>query len=107
MKITGRSLELLLFLMPRRNQEFSGYDISKKLGVSSGTLYPLLVSLAQKGLVEDRWELGDPKELGRPRRRYYRITGLGAQAVETKMRLLGSEYQPRKGSGGNYKPAWG
>jgi DNA-binding PadR family transcriptional regulator len=58
-----------------------GYDIARETGLASGTLYPILGRLADRGLLETRWE-DDPPE-GRPRRHLYRLTALGAvRAVE-------------------------
>ena len=93
MSVTGKSLEILLFLSARYQNEFSGNDISRALGISSGTLYPLLVKLKQAGMVDDRWEDGDPSTLGRPRKRFYRICGLGVRATEEKIRQLDPGYQ--------------
>jgi DNA-binding PadR family transcriptional regulator len=47
-----------------------------------GTLYKALGRLVDAGMLEDRWE--DPQvalAAGRPRRRLYRITGAGEQAL--------------------------
>jgi PadR family transcriptional regulator len=52
-----------------------GYDISRETSLASGTLYPILGRLADRGLVETRWE-DDPPE-GRPRRHLYRLTSSG------------------------------
>lgn len=52
-----------------------GYDISKQLGMPSGTLYPILARLADRKLLETRWV--EPKVEGRPRRHMYRITSAG------------------------------
>ncbi|MEM7317537.1 MAG: PadR family transcriptional regulator [Pseudomonadota bacterium] len=104
MAVSGKTLEILLFLSARYRREFSGYELSKQLGISSGTLYPLLLKLKAAGLLEDRWEGGDPKKLGRPVRRYYRISDTGAQAVEDKMRLLQPEYRRPRPPGGDPLP---
>ena len=53
-----------------------GYDICRETGLASGTLYPILGRLADRGLLESRWE-EDPPE-GRPRRHLYRLTAAGA-----------------------------
>lgn len=95
MKINGRALELLMLMAVRPQQEYSGYEISKSLGISSGTLYPLLLKAENAGLLNAHWEEGDPVELGRPRRRYYRISGNGIKAVEGRMRQLRVEIRPR------------
>ena len=56
-----------------------GYDLAKQTGLKSGTLYPILVRLADRGLVEARWEEGRPA--GRPSRHLYRLSSEGlAQA---------------------------
>jgi PadR family transcriptional regulator PadR len=56
-----------------------GYGIAKDTGLKSGSLYPILIRLADRGLVEARWEEEQPA--GRPRRHLYRLTPDGlAQA---------------------------
>jgi PadR family transcriptional regulator, regulatory protein PadR len=100
MSVTGKSLEILLFLSARHQNEYSGNDISRALGISSGTLYPLLVKLKQTGMIDDRWEEGDPSALGRPRRRYYRVCGLGIRATEEKLRRLDPGYSSGWFAGG-------
>lgn len=58
-----------------------GYDLITKAGIASGTLYPLLIRLADRGLVETRWE--GATHPGRPPRHLYRLTGAGiAYATE-------------------------
>ena len=52
-----------------------GYDIARETGLKSGTLYPILIRLADRGLVEARWE--DEQPAGRPRRHLYRLTADG------------------------------
>ncbi len=53
-----------------------GYDIARETGLRSGTLYPLLLRLAERGYLDTQWE-PDPPE-GRPRRHLYRLTASGA-----------------------------
>lgn len=53
-----------------------GYDLMKQTGLSSGTLYPLLMRMTDKGLVEADWHA--PAVPGRPSRHVYRLTGAGA-----------------------------
>ena len=57
-----------------------GYDLARQTGLKSGTLYPILVRLADRGLMEARWEEGRPA--GRPPRHLYRLSSEGlAQAA--------------------------
>jgi DNA-binding MarR family transcriptional regulator len=58
-----------------------GYDIAKRTGLKSGTLYPILIRLADRGLVEARWE--DEQPAGRPRRHLYRLTADGRAAARS------------------------
>jgi DNA-binding PadR family transcriptional regulator len=53
-----------------------GYDIARETGLASGTLYPILGRLTDRGFLETRWE--DPSPEGRPRRHLYRLTTQGA-----------------------------
>ena len=58
-----------------------GYDLITSAGLSSGTLYPLLIRLADRGLLETKWE--ETTQPGRPPRHLYRLTGAGlAYATE-------------------------
>lgn len=53
----------------------------KETGLSSGTLYPLLMRMTDQGLVEAEWR--EPAQPGRPARHAYRLTAAGfAMALE-------------------------
>ena len=54
---------------------FYGYDLSKRLGLPSGTLYPILMRLEDRSHLETRWT--EPTEGGRPPRHMYRLTTAG------------------------------
>ncbi len=61
-----------------------GLDIIARTGMPSGTVYPTLGRLRKSGLVKARWEDQRVAEReGRPRRRYYELTGDGARALAT------------------------
>ncbi len=49
-----------------------GYELSKQLGLPSGTLYPILMRLSERDQLETRWE--EPSPPGRPARHLYRLT---------------------------------
>jgi DNA-binding PadR family transcriptional regulator len=53
-----------------------GYDLATEVKLKSGSLYPILVRLADRGLLEASWETGPE---GRPPRHMYRITGAGRE----------------------------
>lgn len=67
---------LLLEALSAKTQQWRhGYDLMKETGLSSGTLYPLLMRMADKGLVEAEWR--EPASPGRPARHAYRLTAAG------------------------------
>lgn len=56
-----------------------GYDLCRTLGLKAGTVYPILIRLAERGLVETAWEQDAPQ--GRPARHLYRLSSAGAEFV--------------------------
>ena len=75
-----------------------GYGIAKGTGLKSGSLYPILIRLADRGLVEARWEEEQPA--GRPRRHLYRLTPGGlAQAKAALAEQPASQYQRASAAG--------
>jgi PadR family transcriptional regulator PadR len=70
-----------------------GYDISRNTGLKSGTLYPILMRLADRALLETRWET---PEAGRPPRHMYRLTttGLHLARQESPSNTRRSRVQP-------------
>ena len=67
-----------------------GYEITQRvheltdgrIRYTTSTLYPVLHSLENDGLLKSYWH----KEEGTPRRKYYRLTPLGQGAFETERR---------------------
>jgi DNA-binding PadR family transcriptional regulator len=53
-----------------------GYDLLRSTGLKSGTLYPLLIRLADDGLLEAEWQ--SPVPPARAPRHAYRLTAAGA-----------------------------
>ena len=86
-RITGPTLKVLGALLPDRI-ELSGAEISRVTKLASGTLYPILYRLERAGWLEGRWEVDDPKALGRPRRRFYQVTALGARNARAAVKDL-------------------
>jgi DNA-binding PadR family transcriptional regulator len=70
-----QTVVVLALLHERPDAHWHGYDIARRTGLKSGTLYPILVRLAERGLLDAAWEADQPA--GRPRRHLYRLTGEG------------------------------
>jgi DNA-binding PadR family transcriptional regulator len=66
---------LLVLLSGAAN--LSGYPLARAARVSSGRVYVVLDRLENLGWVTGEWESPDPLPDGRPRRRFYRLTGKG------------------------------
>ncbi|MBW6433379.1 PadR family transcriptional regulator [Actinoplanes hulinensis] len=58
-----------------------GYDLCRNLGLKAGTVYPILIRLTERGLVETSWETDPPR--GRPARHLYRLSTAGAEFART------------------------
>ena len=56
-----------------------GYELCQRLGLKAGSMYPILMRLADRGLLETAWEPAPPP--GRPPRHLYRLTGPGRAAA--------------------------
>ena len=67
---------------------FHGYTLLKELELPSGTLYPVLMRLAEIGWMETRW---DSTRTGRPPRHLYRLS----PGVRTEVRALLHQWRER------------
>src|SRR6478609_7654635 len=56
-----------------------GLELAERTGLKSGSLYPILIRLDERGLLESRWI--EPSAPGRPRRHAYRILPAGRHAL--------------------------
>jgi len=74
-EFSKQTLAVLAALCAQPSAWQHGYAIARDTGLKSGTLYPILVRLADRGLMEARWE--DEQPAGRPRRHLYRLTPEG------------------------------
>jgi PadR family transcriptional regulator PadR len=52
-----------------------GYELGRQVGLAAGSLYPILIRLCDRGMLEATWE--DEPPAGRPPRHLYRLTGDG------------------------------
>src|ERR1700729_2905809 len=74
-RFSAQTLSVLAALCDEPSQWQHGYALAKQTGLKSGTLYPILIRLADRGVVEACWQ--DEPEPGRPRRHLYRLTADG------------------------------
>ncbi len=70
-----QTILVLRALLVRPTEWRYGYDLTKEIGLRSGTLYPVLMRLADKGLLDAAWHQSDRP--GAPARHAYRLTKAG------------------------------
>ena len=73
-----------------------GYELSKKTGLKSGTLYPLLMRLSEQGLLDSKWLVTERP--GRPPRHVYKLTANGLALAREHVALGGGIAQPHQWS---------
>jgi DNA-binding PadR family transcriptional regulator len=78
-RLSFQTLQVLQVFLERPEHKLAGADIRVITRLASGTLYPILARLEEAGWLDSEWENADASNAGRPRRRYYRITALGAR----------------------------
>jgi DNA-binding IclR family transcriptional regulator len=75
----------LLLAEPERDDWFA-LEVCRRTGLGSGTVAQILLRLQEWGWVTSHWEEADAHSLGRPRRRFYRLTGAGAAQAREVVR---------------------
>jgi len=85
-EFSPQTLSVLAALHEQPSQWQHGYALATTTGLKSGTLYPILIRLADRGLVEACWQ--DEPQPGRPRRHLYRLT---ADGVASATRALAAQ----------------
>jgi len=61
--------------MTKTDEPHYGYALMKVTGLKSGTLYPILMRLTERGYLKAQWDMSSPT--GRPPRQHYELTPLG------------------------------
>lgn len=89
MRLSHSGLLVLKACLDRSPHSLHGYELMQLTGLASGTLYPILLRFEEAGWLRSAWENADPKHEGRPKRRLYRITGAGQNALTQHLGALG------------------
>ena len=76
------ALVLAEFLSDEQEWRY-GYDISRNTGLKSGTLYPILMRLAEHRMLKTSWETA---ETGHPPRHMYKLTKDGLRYAREMVR---------------------
>ncbi len=90
-EFSPQTLSVLAALCEEASAWQHGYALARQTGLKSGTLYPILIRLADRGLVEACWQ--EEPVPGRPRRHLYRLTadGLASATAATAAEQAAAE----------------
>ena len=75
--LSYQTLQVLRIFLSNPNASYAGSDIAKTTSIMSGVLYPILLRLERANWLASKWEAATATELGRPRKRLYRLTPEG------------------------------
>ena len=92
------TLALLDALSQRPRGWHYGYDLSRLTQMKSGTLYPILMRLCERGALESKWQ--PAAQEGRPPRHMYRLTATGL--LFARQWLAGQPTAPRGEAEGEF-----
>jgi PadR family transcriptional regulator, regulatory protein PadR len=73
-RCSRQTIDLLAALMEQPRTWQHGYKLSKDTGLLSGTLYPILMRLSDRGYLDHKWT---ESPAGIPPRHAYRLTAKG------------------------------
>ena len=91
---SAQTIAVLLALADTPTAWRYGYELCRHLDIKPGSMYPILVRLTDRGLLETSWDAEAPG--GRPPRHLYRLTGSG-RALATELAMTaGAEATARR-----------
>jgi PadR family transcriptional regulator PadR len=92
--ITPQMARVLKVFLEDPSQSRYGFELMRRTGLSSGTVYLMLARMEEAGLLSSGKENVDPRSEGRPARRHYTISGGAAAAVRVQLASLSEQYRP-------------
>jgi PadR family transcriptional regulator, regulatory protein PadR len=96
-EFSPQTLSVLAALCEQPSQWQHGYALASQTGLKSGTLYPILIRLADRGLVEACWQ--EEPQPGRPRRHLYRLTPGGLASATGALAAAARQPSGRSAAG--------
>jgi DNA-binding PadR family transcriptional regulator len=94
-RFTSQTLQILHALLADPQHPRYGLEIAREAALKTGTIYPALARLEKLGVIASEWEDVDPSEVGRPRRRLYKLTGSGERVAVTAVAAEIERLSPR------------
>ena len=81
---SGQTIAILRTLAQDPATWVHGYEICQSTGLKAGTVYPILIRLADRGHLDSEWEADAPP--GRPPRHLYRLSTDGVEYATACLR---------------------
>lgn len=94
--LSFQTKKVLYALLEAGRQGAHGYEIMQDVGIKSGTLYPILMRLADQDFLEAEWR--EPEVSGRPPRQVYRLTVSGVELAKRNPPELQTIVEPSSGT---------
>jgi PadR family transcriptional regulator, regulatory protein PadR len=87
-RITVPTLQVIDLLLSEPDRaDWFALEVCRRTGLGSGTVTQILLRLHEWGWLTDRWEdATEAHRRGRPRRRFYHLTGQGASEARAVVR---------------------
>jgi DNA-binding PadR family transcriptional regulator len=89
---SAQTLSVLLEFANDPTEWRHGYELCRDTGLKAGSMYPILMRLADRGLLETSWEQEPPG--GRPPRHLYRLTRAGRAEAAALRHARGRSARP-------------
>ena len=103
-RMTTTTMRILDMLLSNLSDGLSGAEIAKGTHLMSGTIYPILHRLEKAEWLTVETEQIDPSSVGRPRRKFYRLTGNAQRTAWEALNSRGYYGDKTVGKAGGYVP---
>jgi len=109
--MTIQTMQVLNAMLDDADGRHYGFDLARRAKLKPSALYPILKRLEEAKYATSDWEEQAPEDLGRPRRRYYRLTPNGVDFAEAALAehvesLNRAPTSPRRKPIPNPAPGW-
>jgi len=95
-RMTTTTVHVLETFAADPTQALYGLEVMAQTALASGTVFPILARFEQLGWLQSGWEAVEPSSVGRPRRRYYRLTEQGAELTQEALARVHAERRQRR-----------
>jgi PadR family transcriptional regulator PadR len=111
MRLTIQKMRVLNSMLDDAQGRHYGFDLARRAQLKPSALYPILKRLEEEKFATSDWEEQAPEDLGRPRRRYYRLTPKGVDFAQNALAehvasLNHAPSPPRRKPVANPSPGW-